>query len=212
MYILIIKDVEEAAKYIKDGRIVAVPTGTAYALACDAMQGHALQRLRILKQRPQEKALTVFLSDELVNRYFEITEDEQKLWEKYQGQPLTLLLKPKPALEHLDQDGKVGLRMIDHPLMKELAEAVDVPLTATSANISDTPPAYSPEEILKQFPAASEPFNTTYDLSLAAILDGGQLSPNPSTTIARLENGKIEIMRQGSLYFTLGHSLGSNHV
>lgn len=202
MYISITKNIEEAARYIQDGRIVAVPTGTAYGLACDALQGHALQRLRILKQRPQEKTFTVFLRDELIHRYFEISEEEQNLWKKYRGQPLTLLLKPKPALEHLAQDGRVGLRMIDHSLMKELSESVDVPLTATSANISGAAPAYTPEEILTQFKSTSDPFNTTYDLSLAAILDAGPLPQNPPTTIAKIEDGEIKIIRQGSLSLT----------
>lgn len=212
MYVSITKNPAEAARYIKEGRIVAVPTGTAYALACDALQGHALQRLRILKQRPPEKTFTVFLKEDLLPRYFEISEDEQALLEKYHGQALTLLLKPKPALKHLAQDDRVGLRLIDHPLMKELAEAVNIPLTATSANISSNSPAYSPEEILKQFPATSAPFNTTYNLSLATILDGGTLPQNPTTTIAKFENEKIEIIRRGTLPFTSDHTPGNNHV
>lgn len=199
MYISITKDITQAAKFVKDGRVVAVPTGTAYALACGALQGHALQRLRIIKQRPQEKTFTVFLKDEALLRYFEISQEEQMLWEKYRGQPLTLLLKPKTSLEHLAKNNRVGLRMIDHPGMQALADKVEVPLTATSANISGQLPAYSPAEILKQFKTTSEPLNTTYNLSLAAILDGGLLPPNPPTTIAKLENGKIEILRQGSL-------------
>lgn len=199
MYTSITKNIESAAEYIREGRIVAVPTGTAYGLACNATAGHALQRLRILKQRPQEKTFTVFLKDSLLLRYFKISEEEQGLLKKYRGQPLTLLLKPKPALEHLIQDGRVGLRLIDHPLMQALADAVEVPITATSANVSGQTPAYSPEEIIKSFPARSGPDQTTYNLSLAAILDGGTLSPNLPTTIAKLESGKVQIIRQGTL-------------
>ncbi|MEK7557257.1 MAG: L-threonylcarbamoyladenylate synthase [Patescibacteria group bacterium] len=217
MYAIIAKDIGQAARFIQEGRIVAIPTGTAYALACDALQGHALQRLRTLKQRPQEKTFTVFMEDELMFRYFVISKDEQTLWEKYQGQPLTLLLKPKPDLEHLAQDDKVGLRIIDHPLMQQLADVVNVPLTATSANISGAPPAYTPEKILEYFPGTVAPARrslggggpdptqgTTYNLSLAAILDGGTLAHNPPTTIGKLENGKIEIIRPGKLQPELG--------
>ena len=88
--------------------------------------------------------------------------------------------------------------MIDHPLMKELSERIDIPLTATSANISGQLPAYSPEEILRQFPGVQAD-GTTYNLSLAAILDGGELPQNPPTTIAKIEDGQIEIIRAGSL-------------
>lgn len=198
VYTTITKNVAEAARFIKEGRIVAVPTGTAYALACDALQGHALQRLRTLKQRPQEKTFTVFISEQAMYPYINIWIQEQKLWDKYAGQPLTLLVEPKEPLKHLAQDGRVGLRMIDHPLMQALADAVQRPLTATSANVSGQPAAYSPDDILKQLPGVQED-GTTYNLSLAAILDGGTLPPNPPTTIARLDGEKITIIRQGVL-------------
>lgn len=204
MYASITKDVQIAARFIRSGRAVAFPTGTAYGLAVDALQGHALQRLRNLKQRPQEKTFTVLLRDELLVRYFEISKPEQKLLNKYKKQPLTLLLKPKKPLAHLAQDGRVGLRVIDHPLMQALANAVEVPLTATSANVSGQDPCYSPECILKAFPAIvdkpSDPTRgTTYNLSLAAILDAGPLPKHPPTTIAKLENGSVEIIRRGAL-------------
>lgn len=199
MYTTITKNVAEAAKFIKEGRIVAVPTGTAYALACDAFQGHALQRLRELKHRPPEQSFTVFMSNQAMHQLMNILMQEQKLWDKYMGQPLTLLVEPKEPLKHLAQDGKVGLRMIDHPLMQALADAAQVPLTATSANISgQLPAAYDSETILKQWPGVQED-GTTYNLSLAAILDGGTLPPNLPTTIARLDGDKITIIRQGTL-------------
>lgn len=209
MYTTITKNVAEASQFVKEGRIVAVPTGTAYALACDALAGHALQRLRILKQRPQEKPFTVFMSKQAVYLYINILIHEQELWEKYAGQPLTLLVEPKEPLKHLAQDGRVGLRMIDHSLMQALADATQVPLTATSANISGQPPAYDSETILKQWPGVQEDgptspsglrgAGTTYNLSLAAILDGGKLPQNPPTTIARLDGEKITIIRAGAL-------------
>lgn len=178
--------------------MVAVPTGTAYALACDALQGHALQRLRELKQRPQEKSFTIFMPNQVMHQLMNILMQEQRLWDKYMGQPLTLLVKPKEPLRHLSQNDRIGLRMIDHPLIQALADATQVPLTASSANISGQPPAYDPEAILKQFPGVQDD-GTTYNLSLAVILDGGTLPQNPTTTIARLDDDKITIIRQGAL-------------
>lgn len=208
MYTKLTHDISAAATYIQQGRIVAVPTGTAYALACDALQGHALQRLRELKARPQEKTFTVFISPAQMLLYIDMSEQEQKLWEKYTGQPLTLLVTAKEPLRHLAQDGRVGLRMIDHPLMQALADAVQHPLTATSANVSGQPPAYDPQTILETFPGrldgASHPDlaptgDTTYNLSLAAILDGGVLPENPPTTIARVDGNQVTIIRHGAL-------------
>lgn len=202
MAVEVSREVGRAVEVIRQGRIVAFPTGTAYGLAVDTLQGHALQRLRTLKKRLESKAFTVFLRETLWDQYFEISKEEHALLKKHANQPLTLLLRPKEPIAHLAQDNYVGLRMIDHLLMKQLAEAVDVPLTATSANISDYPPWYSPAAIQAEFPQIIDEWSLAYDLSLGCILDGGELAPNPPTTIAKLVDGQIQIIRQGKLKLT----------
>ncbi len=187
-----------AIEPLRQGRLVAFPTGTAYGLAADARQGFALQRLRNLKARPTAKSFTVFLKEELWDEFFDLTDNEKKLLEANQNQPLTLLVHPQPSLKHLAQDDRVGLRVIDHPLMQELADEFAGPLTATSANKSGQPPCYSPDEIEKAFPYLIDNHNT-YDLSLAAIIDAGPLPIKPPTTIARLDGDKLTIIRPGKL-------------
>lgn len=207
------RDMAKAVEIIQEGRVVGVPTGTSYGLAADALQGNALQRVRNLKKRPAEKTFTVFLQKKLWRGYFTLSDEEEALLARYEGEALTLLLKPKEALEHLAQEGRVGLRMIDHSLMQKLAEAVEVPLTATSANVSDMPPCYDPPCLQQTFPwvlDASDPAlrragATTYDLSLGYILDGGKLTSGTMSTIVRLKKGKPHIVRAGSLKVETGN-------
>lgn len=196
MPLIYTKNVEEATRYIHDGRVVAFPTGTSYGLAVDALQGHALQRLRNIKKRPAEKTFTIFLDPELWGTYLNMSDQERQLLNRYAHTALTVLVQPKDSLEHLAQDGYVGLRVIDHPLMADLARSAQVPLTATSANISGQDACYDTACITESFPRK---VGTTYDLSLAAILDGGPLRPGLISTIVKLNNGTIEVIRQGAL-------------
>ncbi len=188
-------DISEAVRIISEGRVVAFPTGTSYGLAADALQGNALQRLRNLKNRPDEKTFTVFLRRELLDEYFVLQPDEAAFVDKHSNQPLTVLLKPRPALEHLAQDGLVGLRIIDHPLMAQLAQAVSRPLTATSANKSGQAACYDPADIARVFPGKID--DTTYDLSLGYIVDGGKLPPAQPSKIVKLEGGEVVTVRAG---------------
>ncbi len=197
MYVTTGKNVREAARIIAAGRVVAFPTNTSYGLAADALQGHALQRLRNLKNRPAEKSFTVFLADGLLDKYFDITDSEQSFLRRYKGQALTLLLTPLEPLRHLAQDGRVGLRVIDHPLMQELADAALRPLTATSANKSGQEPCFSTAGVLATFPGKID--DTTYDLSLGYILDGGHMPAGRVSTIVRLEGKQPVVVRAGSL-------------
>lgn len=191
------KDIARAVYFLQQGRVVAFPTGTSYGLAVDTLQGWALQRLRRLKQRPQEQTFTVFMSPTRWSQYLHLEEAEQKILTALIGQPLTLLVRPQAPLAHVAHESRIGVRQIDHPLMQELADAWPTPLTATSANRTGRPPCFTPDSIIKEL--ASTVDEAVYDLSLAAILDAGELPSRSATTIARLENGHIKIVRAGSL-------------
>lgn len=205
------KDITAAAAFISSGRIVAFPSGTSYGLAADATQGYALQRLRLLKGRPQDKSFTVMLSPALWPQYLQLTPSEAAFLDCAANQALTLLVKPQSPLAHLAQNGLVGLRVIDHPLMDQLCQTLPVPLTATSANRADEPPCLSPDCIQAAFPGLlpddqlgeDDPrgaSHTTYNLSLAAIIDGGTLPPREPTTIVQLQpNGAFKIVRPGAV-------------
>lgn len=191
------QDIARASYFLAQGRVVAFPTGTSYGLAVDALKGWALQRLRQLKQRPQEKTFTVFLPRSAWPLYLHLEPLEQQVLERLADQPLTLLVRPRAPLAHLAVGSRIGIRHIDHPLMQALADHWDGPLTATSANRAGRPPCYTPEAIIKEFPAVTD--DTTYDLALAAILDAGPLPTAPPTTIARLDDGQVHIVRAGAV-------------
>lgn len=210
-YPLLTKDISKAVEMIASGRAVAFPTGTSYGLAVDALQGHALQRLRNLKGRDVEKTFTICLRENLWDTFLDLTDIDKELFKKYTGKAVTVLVSPKSALEHLAHKGRVGLRIADHPVMQQFVNACDVPITATSANISGQPPCYIPECITKSFPGLLDPEDTrhgdirraghtTYDLSLGAILDVGQLTTKGASTIIQAgKDGKIEVVRQGNV-------------
>lgn len=195
-YAKITKDIGYAKRVIEQGRIVAFPTGTCYGLAVNALFGPALQRLRNIKKRPQEKTFTVFMDESLWDTYLDLKPEEEKMLHAYAHTALTLLVRPKEQLAHLAQDGLIGLRVIDNAIMKDFAHATLLPMTATSANISGQDPCTKAEEIEEALPSRD---GMTYDLSLGCVLDGGELKQGVVSTIARLNAGNVEIIRQGAL-------------
>ncbi len=199
MRIPVTTDIDYAVNIICQGRLVAFPTGTSYGLAADGGQGFALQRLINLKKRPADKSFTVCLNETLWDRYLILNEIERGIMTALQGQRVTILLRPQAALAHLAQEGRVGVRLIDHPLMQKFIDVLPVPVTATSANISGQSACLDPACILATFPGQAD--DTTYDLSLGAILDGGKLKESlPSTIIIiHQDESRIEIVRSGAL-------------
>jgi len=173
---------------LKKSDIVAFPTGTSYGLGVNALDKVALDKLTNLKGRDGEKAYSILLPTKNPETFVNLSAEEKKVLEKFKDKPLTLLVKPKAPLDHLAKDGHVGVRTADHPFTKGLADLLEFPITATSANRTGENPAYSTEELAKMF--EKETF---------MAVDGGTLPTLKASTVAKFENGKWEVLREGEI-------------
>ena len=57
------ESIARAARIIKQGGVVVIPTDTVYGIACDPFNQQAIDRIYALKQRPRYKALQVIMAD-----------------------------------------------------------------------------------------------------------------------------------------------------
>ena len=55
------KGLDEAARLLKDGELVAIPTETVYGLAANALDGNAVKNIFVAKGRPQDNPLIVHI-------------------------------------------------------------------------------------------------------------------------------------------------------
>ncbi len=173
---------------LRNGEIVAFPTGTTYGFGVNALSQEALQKLIALKGRGSEKAFSMVLPEKNRDEFVELSEKEKDVLTRLSDKPLTLLVKPKQPLNHLAKDGLVGVRTADHPFTKTLAELLDFPFTATSANHTGENPAYSVDDLMKMFK------NDSF-----MAVDGGVLPNKKPSTVAKYMNGAWEILREGDV-------------
>lgn len=164
----------EAAKCLKSGGIIAIPTDTVYGLAADPFNPDAVKRLYTVKGRPDGKPIPLVLSSvadvhrvsqNLPEFYFHLTD---RFWPG----GLTIVIEAKGLLPVLTAGGNtIGVRIPDNPLLLQILRAFGGPAAITSANLSGEPPATSPEEI-------GEELASRIDM----IVDGGKTpGPIPST-------------------------------
>ena len=173
---------------LKKSDIVAFPTGTSYGLGVNALDQVAMDKLTNLKGRSGEKAYSILLPTKNFENFVDLSNEEKKVLEKFKDKPLTLLVKPKAPLNHLAKDGRVGVRTADHPFTKGLADLLEFPITATSANHTGENPAYSIEELTKMF-----------EKEMFMAVDGGKLPVLKASTVAKFKNGKWEVLRVGEI-------------
>lgn len=136
------------------GGVVACPTETFYALAVDAFQAEALERLVLLKDRPPAKGLLVLVAEPgMVGQAARVVSPlARRLMDCFWPGPLTLILPARPELPRLltGGTGTVGVRQSGHPLARRLVALYGRPLTGTSANRSGRPPLTSADGVVEE--------------------------------------------------------------
>lgn len=184
---------DEGVAILRSGGIVAHATETCYGFACDLTNPAALQKLFLLKNRPDQQPVSaLFLSIEEAKKWVEWNELAEELARKYLPGPLTIVLPLKSGKRQAMSDQRtLGVRISSYPIAQTLAELSHVPLSTTSANLHGKPSAYSAEEIVEQF----EHCEIQPDL----ILDSGSIPRAEASTVVSVMNGTMRVVRQGSI-------------
>jgi L-threonylcarbamoyladenylate synthase len=132
------RTIDEAARRIRSGGLVAFPTETVYGLGANALDADAVRRIYEAKGRPATSPLIVHVSSvEMAKRYAaEWPQAAEALVTRHWPGPLTLVLRKTAEIpdEVTAGLGTVGLRMPAHPVALALIEAAGVPVAAPSAN------------------------------------------------------------------------------
>lgn len=133
--------VNQAAKTLRGGGLVAFPTETVYGLGADACDGRAVARIFAAKGRPAFNPLIVHVATlEMAQDIAVFNEDALRLAAAFWPGPLTLVLplRPQAGLSPLVSAGlaTVGIRLPEHPVAQQLLSAFNGPVAAPSANRS----------------------------------------------------------------------------
>ena len=181
--------VEIAARILRRGGVVIYPTETAYGMAVDIAKSRAVSKIYKIKQRIQDKRLTViFGSLAMTRKCVIVDEDTKRLSSKFMPGPLTLVSKVRstcPIRKRLFSFN-LAWRIPGHSWALKLANRFEAPISATSANISDQPPIYKISEVTE-----------TFDGKVDLIVNGGNLKPRKPSTIFDVTNRKI--IRKGPI-------------
>lgn len=134
---------EEAAGFIKQGRLAAFPTETVYGLGANVFDEQAIGRIFEAKRRPADNPLIAHIGD--IAQIRELTAGTSstalKFIERFFPGPLTIVLpkgKNVPLIATAGLD-TIGVRMPGNDLAREFLKACGVPVAAPSANISGKP-------------------------------------------------------------------------
>jgi L-threonylcarbamoyladenylate synthase len=187
--------IDQAARLIREGQPVAVPTETVYGLAADATSEAAVARIYEAKGRPDFNPLIVHVAGpEQAKAIGRFSGAAEALAAAYWPGALTLVvpLWREAGLARAVTAGlpAVALRCPAHRAMRDLLGAVGRPLAAPSANRSGS---ISPTEAGHVL--------ATLDGRVPLVIDDGPTSLGLESTIVAVEEDEVRLLRPGPIDF-----------
>lgn len=173
---------------LRPAAVVVIPTDTVYGLAARAADKAAVERLYGLKKRVAQPGTIIAANiEQLVE--LGIKQRYLKAVEQFWPNPLSVIIPcANPDVSYLHQ-GKMSLA-VRIPKNKALCDLLLTtgPLLTSSANHPKEEPANTRQE-------AEKYFGDTVDL----YVDGGDLSGHEPSTIIRIVDDAIELIREGAV-------------
>ncbi len=187
--------IEYAARKIRDGEVLGMPTDTFYGLAADPYNLRAVERVYEIKSRSRHKPLSLLIESadqgsELARQ--PLPDGFDALVEKFWPGPLTIIVRaaPRLPLKVTANTGNVALRVPAAEIPLAVIRMAGVPITATSANLSGAAECTTAVGVRDQLADR-----------ISVIVDGGPSPRDIASTIVDLsgEGGPWRILREGAI-------------
>jgi L-threonylcarbamoyladenylate synthase len=182
---------DDAARVLRAGGLVAFPTETFYGLGARALDARAVERVFTLKGRPRSSPLLVLVSSvEMAERIATIPERARPLIARHWPGALTLVCEARDVVptEVTASTGTVGVRMSSHAVATGLVRALGEPVTAPSANPTGAEPPRGARAVLGDFRGAIE-----------LVLDGGETRGGAPSTVLDVTVDPPRVIRAGAV-------------
>lgn len=185
------KVLDEIVDILNNDGLIIFPTDTVYGIACNSFSDKALNKLFLAKSRSFDNPIGV-LTDSIdkINLVVDnINNIEKELMDKYFPGNLTIVFNKKLGVSDILTANKstIGVRIPNNDIALKILEAYPYPLATTSVNLSGHKAGVEVND-----------FIDTFKDNVDIIIDGGKTHDIPST-IVRVDNGNINILRQGEL-------------
>jgi L-threonylcarbamoyladenylate synthase len=185
--------VVDAANFLRDNEVVALPTETVYGLGGNAKSDAAVKKIFAAKGRPSDNPLIIHIAEKRQLSTFveEIPEKAERLIEAFWPGPLTIIFKRKEG--SLSETATAGLatvavRIPDHPVALALLKSCGLPIAAPSANSSGKPSPTNAEHVLDDLNG-----------KIAGVIDGGATGIGVESTVVDCTEEIPVILRPGGV-------------
>jgi tRNA threonylcarbamoyl adenosine modification protein (Sua5/YciO/YrdC/YwlC family) len=186
-----VRFVKQICQILRDGGVAVLPTDSAYALCCMLEQKSAMERIARIRQVDKHHNFTLLCRDlSEISTYARVDNTVFRLLKNNTPGAYTFILpatKEVPRRLMNEKKKTIGIRVPDNAILSAILDELDEPLMSSTLIL--------PEREL----AESDPVSINDEIGSITdlIVDGGVLTPNPTTVIV-FEDSVPNIARYGA--------------
>jgi tRNA threonylcarbamoyl adenosine modification protein (Sua5/YciO/YrdC/YwlC family) len=182
--------IHQAVEIIDRGGVIAYPTDSSYALGCHIGDKKALERMRRIRKIDEKHNMTLVCSDlSEISTYARINNTDYRLLKSLTPGPYTFILNATHEVPRRLMHPKrrtIGIRVVDHPVVKALLEELGQPLMSCTLILpGKSMPMTEAEEIRDEL-----------EKQLDLVIDSGNCGIEP-TTVIDLTGDVPRLVREG---------------
>ena len=187
------RKIKQASRILQEGKILIHPTENLYGFGAIITNKEAINKISYIKKRKEEQGYIVLIGDlsPLNSLVSKISVIEEKLINQYWPGPLTIIFNAKKMYwqSPICYNKTIAVRLVGNEITREIINKVGIPMISTSINISGEKEALKIEDIIKKFESQVN----------GIVIDKIHTFTNKPSTIVKVVNSKIEVVRKGAI-------------
>ena len=185
-------NLKEIIEVLDNDGVIIFPTDTVYGIGCNQFSIKALNKLFEFKQRDYTKPINVLTDsiDKIKLVSTNISSKEMEIMNKYFPSDLTIILNKKDNVPDIltANLNTIGVRIPNSDIALTILKEYKYPIATTSVNISGEKPSLEVKDFY-------DDFKDKVDI----IVEGGKSKIGIPSTIIKIENNNVNVLRQGNL-------------
>ncbi|MFQ5583035.1 MAG: L-threonylcarbamoyladenylate synthase [Calditrichia bacterium] len=181
--------IQKAVEALESGQLVIYPTDTVYGLGCSINNKQAIERIYKIKGKSKFTPMSIICSSiRDAAKYARISNFAFRVMKRCFPGPFTVVLEATREIPKLmlTRQKEIGIRIPDNKVVIEIVELLGHPIITSSINIPGEEILNDPEKIIE-----------IYSGKVDLLLDTGPLPEPVPSTVLRIEDNNVEILREG---------------
>lgn len=184
-------ELKQVVQALNENKIVIFPTETVYGIGGNALNEQVVEKLYQAKKREARKPISVLVKNKIaIKDIAYVSDSEAKIIDAFMPGPLTLVLKKRDNISSVLTAGSdtVGVRIPKNKIALSILDRLNYPLATSSANISGMTNSAGFAKLITEFKN-----------DVAIFIKGDVSSDLQASTVAIVDNGKVNILREGKI-------------